>query len=1064
MIKNEYTLKVDLKKKYSAITPTFVQYDTAVLRFILTDDGRPLYFTGQTSIKTYHRRKDGVIVEGDAHVEVVKGQPHIVYEYQGNEMYQLGFVETSLVIYTDKKKVSIQPFNVKIVDNIHDDAATPSNPEYGALQYLIAKVEDLIDRAITATEGAEEATKEAHMATDAANEAAANVQRTIGEWKYANAYDTEISYKKNNIVTYNGSSYIAIKDIKGVAPTGDLTDTNWRVVARKGEDGEGLVVLHQQSFKTSENQTDFNLSYEYDQHQGRVRVIVDGVEQFTPENFIEQTSTKIRMNSALRKDAVVKIIYFGNAPAIANNIQLQIDNINLIIEKLNLGEISSAISHATTQGDYAKSQGALASTATTQANAARDSANSAASSANTAATNANTAKDAANVATNKANVATALAESATSGANAAKNDAIVAANNANIARNNANQAAANVNDSIANFIHKDEYSSTISYVPRNIVSYQGSSYMNIVASRGILPTDTTKWKLVGSKGERGFGFTWRKQYNSTITYQKDDVVYYNGSSFIALKNNTGVSPADDGVNWNIITQRGIDGLGSVSSVNGINPGLDGNVEIPIHEHSNKSVIDSLTDDAGQLKYKGNVVGSVTSVNGQTGAVTGLETVTNSDSKLSNKVDKVAGKQLSTEDFTTDNKSKLDGIETGAQVNDVTSVNGQVGEVTITPSSIDALSKFGGTISGDFTYDGSTEHVIAVSDTNGLKHGFFFNGTSLGLYDWTNAKNIMNYNTVTKTMNLTPNILNFNGSSIETVTGSQSKVDTHTNKKDNPHAVTASQVGAYTKAEVDSKTGNLSELSTTDKTDLVKAINEINAKPSSLPPDASTTLKGIVQLNNSVTSTSTAQAATANAVKTAMDRANEAFQSADSGKLAISSAIGSPSIRTESFTQLATHISSGKSTIAASLTQKGVVAEWDESFQQLASKILLIGGSNKRFAEGSGATANKNITLPFTTGDISGTTVNLPYIQVTGLSFKPSIIFVWTANGANVMFYNFSFFSYYRIGIIDGRTTSPPSGNSHVLRDSSPVSITQTGFLLPVEVGNTGGIFSWIAIE
>jgi len=55
-------------------------------------------------------------------------------------------------------------------------------------------------------------------------------------------------------------------------------------------------------------------------------------------------------------------------------------------------------------------------------------------------------------------------------------------------------------------------------------------------------------------------------------------------------------------------------------------------------------------------------------------------------------------------------------------------------------------------------------------------------------------------------------------------------------------------------------------------------------------DASTTQKGIVQLNNTVTSTSTVQAATANAVKTAYDRAESAFQSASSGKLVVRDAI------------------------------------------------------------------------------------------------------------------------------------------------------------------------------
>lgn len=51
-------------------------------------------------------------------------------------------------------------------------------------------------------------------------------------------------------------------------------------------------------------------------------------------------------------------------------------------------------------------------------------------------------------------------------------------------------------------------------------------------------------------------------------------------------------------------------------------------------------------------------------------------------KLSGKVDKVEGKQLSTEDYTTAEKTKLSGIETGAEVNDIVAV--QVNGTDLTP--------------------------------------------------------------------------------------------------------------------------------------------------------------------------------------------------------------------------------------------------------------------------------------------------------------------------------------------------------------------------------------------
>lgn len=55
---------------------------------------------------------------------------------------------------------------------------------------------------------------------------------------------------------------------------------------------------------------------------------------------------------------------------------------------------------------------------------------------------------------------------------------------------------------------------------------------------------------------------------------------------------------------------------------------------------------------------------------------------NIQDQLNTKVDKVAGKQLSTEDFTTDEKNKLNNIQAGAQVNTVTSVAGRLGDIIL----------------------------------------------------------------------------------------------------------------------------------------------------------------------------------------------------------------------------------------------------------------------------------------------------------------------------------------------------------------------------------------------
>lgn len=67
----------------------------------------------------------------------------------------------------------------------------------------------------------------------------------------------------------------------------------------------------------------------------------------------------------------------------------------------------------------------------------------------------------------------------------------------------------------------------------------------------------------------------------------------------------------------------------------------------------------------------------------------------------------------------------------------------------------------------------------------------------------------------------------------------------------------------------SSSGDLTGLTTATKTDIVAAINEVNAKPSAAPPDATTAVKGIIEiatLAEVATGTDTVRAVTAEGVR------------------------------------------------------------------------------------------------------------------------------------------------------------------------------------------------------
>jgi hypothetical protein len=70
------------------------------------------------------------------------------------------------------------------------------------------------------------------------------------------------------------------------------------------------------------------------------------------------------------------------------------------------------------------------------------------------------------------------------------------------------------------------------------------------------------------------------------------------------------------------------------------------------------------------------------------------TISYVDGELGGKVDKVAGKGLSTEDYTTEEKTKLGGVEAGAQVNVIESITYGGATATITSKGA-AIPVFGG---------------------------------------------------------------------------------------------------------------------------------------------------------------------------------------------------------------------------------------------------------------------------------------------------------------------------------------------------------------------------------
>ena len=97
----------------------------------------------------------------------------------------------------------------------------------------------------------------------------------------------------------------------------------------------------------------------------------------------------------------------------------------------------------------------------------------------------------------------------------------------------------------------------------DVVEHNGSSWIAIAVTTGE-PSDSADWELVAEKGEQGDkgdkGTLWQGAWTAG-TYQIDDIVSHQGSSWIAIAVTT-EEPSDSATEWNLVARKGTDGEGA----------------------------------------------------------------------------------------------------------------------------------------------------------------------------------------------------------------------------------------------------------------------------------------------------------------------------------------------------------------------------------------------------------------------------------------------------------------------------------------------------------------------
>lgn len=196
-IKNVFDVSVDIKRSMTIRTPVVTMGDTICFNVSIYDDGKVYDITNATQFMIFSKRQDGQVI---AKTGTLVSPNKIKFDLGTSETSIAGVVHATIQIYDSDGRVSTFPFYYHVAHDPSNDYVMSSN-EVSALQNILNQVSS-----------------------------------SLSEFKLMGDYNLSTSYKKYNIVTFNGSSYMAKQDTQGNPPT----DTRyWQLLAQKGTDGGG---------------------------------------------------------------------------------------------------------------------------------------------------------------------------------------------------------------------------------------------------------------------------------------------------------------------------------------------------------------------------------------------------------------------------------------------------------------------------------------------------------------------------------------------------------------------------------------------------------------------------------------------------------------------------------------------------------------------------------------------------------------------------------------------------------------------------------------------------------
>ncbi|QIG67840.1 concanavalin A-like lectin/glucanase protein [Rhizobium phage RHph_Y60] len=114
---------------------------------------------------------------------------------------------------------------------------------------------------------------------------------------------------------------------------------------------------------------------------------------------------------------------------------------------------------------------------------------------------------------------------------------------------------------------RGDWSNATAYDEDDAVSYNGASYIALVDNTNVTPVAGATWGSLAARGATGLtGVNPRGTYSGATAYTISDAVLYNGSTYVAIAATTGnappTPPATSNTWWQLLALKGTDGTGT----------------------------------------------------------------------------------------------------------------------------------------------------------------------------------------------------------------------------------------------------------------------------------------------------------------------------------------------------------------------------------------------------------------------------------------------------------------------------------------------------------------------